>query len=109
MLSLARVLAAPPKLLIADEMSLGLAPLRVNLVFESLEKARDEGVTVLLIEQFVERALGFADDAVILRHGLVGWRGRARSNTSSSTPKAGGKRRSATTGGSSRSASPKGG
>jgi branched-chain amino acid transport system ATP-binding protein len=77
MLSLARVLAAPPKLLIADEMSLGLAPLMVNLVFESLEKARDEGVTVLLIEQFVERALGFADDAVILRHGLVGWRGRA--------------------------------
>jgi branched-chain amino acid transport system ATP-binding protein len=77
MLSLARVLAAPPKLLIADEMSLGLAPLLVDLVFESLAKARDEGVTVLLIEQFVERALGFADDAVILRHGLVGWRGPA--------------------------------
>jgi ABC-type branched-subunit amino acid transport system ATPase component len=78
MLSLARVLAAPPKLLIADEMSLGLAPLLVDLVFESLAKARDEGVTVLLIEQFVERALGFADEAVILRHGLVGWRGHAR-------------------------------
>ena len=58
MLTLARVLAAPPKLLIADEMSLGLAPLMVDLVFESLVKARDEGVTVLLIEQFVERALG---------------------------------------------------
>ena len=78
MLSLARVLAAPPMLLIADEMSLGLAPLMVDLVFQSLERARDEGVTVLLIEQFVERALGFADDAVILRHGLVGWRGHAR-------------------------------
>jgi branched-chain amino acid transport system ATP-binding protein len=78
MLSLARVLAAPPKLLIADEMSLGLAPLLVDLVFQSLERARDEGVTVLLIEQFVERALGFADEAVILRHGLVGWRGHAR-------------------------------
>jgi branched-chain amino acid transport system ATP-binding protein len=77
MLSLARVLAAPPKLLIADEMSLGLAPLMVDLVFQSLERARDEGVTVVLIEQFVERALGFADEAVILRHGLVGWRGRA--------------------------------
>jgi len=77
MLSLARVLAAPPKLLIADEMSLGLAPLMVDLVFESLRKARDEGVTVLLIEQFVERALGFADEAVILRHGLVGWRGHS--------------------------------
>ncbi len=78
MLSLARVLAAPPKLLIADEMSLGLAPLLVDLVFQSLERARAEGVTVLLIEQFVERALGFADEAVILRHGLVGWRGHAR-------------------------------
>ena len=77
MLSLARVLAAAPKLLIADEMSLGLAPLMVDLVFQSLQKARDEGVTVLLIEQFVERALGFADDAVILRHGLVGWHGHA--------------------------------
>jgi branched-chain amino acid transport system ATP-binding protein len=77
MLSLARVLAAPPKLLIADEMSLGLAPLMVDLVFESLERARNEGVTVLLIEQFVERALAFADQAVILRHGLVGWRGAA--------------------------------
>jgi branched-chain amino acid transport system ATP-binding protein len=78
MLSLARVLAAPPKLLIADEMSLGLAPLLVDLVFQSLEQAKTEGVTVLLIEQFVERALGFADEAVILRHGLVGWTGHAR-------------------------------
>ena len=77
MLALARVLAASPKLLIADEMSLGLAPRIVDLVFESLERARDEGITVLLIEQFVERALAFADEAVVLRHGLVGWRGAA--------------------------------
>jgi branched-chain amino acid transport system ATP-binding protein len=77
MLALARVLAASPTLLIADEMSLGLAPRIVDLVFESLTRARDEGVTVLLIEQFVERALGFADEAVVLRHGLVGWQGRA--------------------------------
>jgi branched-chain amino acid transport system ATP-binding protein len=77
MLSLARVLAASPKLLIADEMSLGLAPRIVDLVFDSLQRARDEGITVLLIEQFVERALGFADQAVVLRHGLVGWQGPA--------------------------------
>jgi branched-chain amino acid transport system ATP-binding protein len=77
MLALARVLAASPKLLIADEMSLGLAPRVVDLVFESLERAREDGVTVLLIEQFVERALGFADQAVVLRHGLVGWQGAA--------------------------------
>jgi branched-chain amino acid transport system ATP-binding protein len=78
MLALARVLAAPPKLLIADEMSLGLAPKLVDLVFESLAQAKAEGVTVLLIEQYVERALAFADEAVILRHGLVGWHGHAR-------------------------------
>ncbi len=77
MLSLARMLAAPPKLLIADEMSLGLAPRLVDLVFESLAKARDEGVTILLIEQYVERALALANDAVILRRGRVGWSGPA--------------------------------
>jgi branched-chain amino acid transport system ATP-binding protein len=75
MLSLARVLAAPPRVLIADEMSLGLAPRLVDLVFESLARARSEGVTVLLVEQYVERALAFADDAVILRQGEVVWRG----------------------------------
>ena len=79
MLALARVLAAPPKLLIADEMSLGLAPRLVDLVFDSLRRAQAEGVTVLLIEQYVERALGFADDAVILRRGRVAWHGTAAS------------------------------
>ena len=77
MLSLARVLAAPPRLLIADEMSLGLAPRLVDLVFDSLRRAREEGVTILLIEQYVERALSLADDAVILRRGRVAWRGPA--------------------------------
>jgi len=77
MLALARVLAAPPKLLIADEMSLGLAPMMVDLVFDSLARARSEGVTVLLIEQYVERALAFAEQAIILRRGRVAWRGRS--------------------------------
>jgi len=75
MLSLARVLAAPPRLLVADEMSLGLAPRMVDLVFDALIRARAEGVTVLLVEQYVERALAFADEAVILRRGRVAWRG----------------------------------
>ncbi len=78
MLSLARVLAAPPRLLVADEMSLGLAPRLVDLVFESLQKARQEGVAILLIEQYVERALALADEAAILRRGLVAWRGPAK-------------------------------
>jgi branched-chain amino acid transport system ATP-binding protein len=78
MLSLARVLAAPPRLLIADEMSLGLAPQLVDLVFDSLRTAQSEGVTILLVEQYVERALAFADDAVILRRGSVAWTGPAK-------------------------------
>lgn len=77
MLGLARVLAAPPRLLIADEMSLGLAPRLVDTIFDALTRARAEGVTVLLVEQYVERALAFADDAVILRRGEVAWKGRA--------------------------------
>jgi branched-chain amino acid transport system ATP-binding protein len=77
MLSLARVLAAPPKLLVADEMSLGLAPMMVDLVFESLGRAKAAGVTVLLVEQYVERALELADDAVVLRQGSVAWSGAA--------------------------------
>lgn len=77
MLSLARVLAAPPRLLIADEMSLGLAPRLVDLVFESLVRARDQGTAVLLIEQYVTRALDLADEAMILRRGRLAWRGPA--------------------------------
>jgi branched-chain amino acid transport system ATP-binding protein len=77
MLSLARVLAAPPKLLIADEMSLGLAPLMVDVVFESLDRAKAAGVTILLVEQYVERALALADDAIVLLQGAVAWSGAA--------------------------------
>lgn len=77
MLALARVLAAPPRLLIADEMSLGLAPKLVDVVFDGLQRARAHGVTVLLVEQYVDRALAFADDALVLRQGEVVWRGAA--------------------------------
>jgi branched-chain amino acid transport system ATP-binding protein len=77
MLALARALAVQPKVLIADEMSLGLAPLVVDLVFDGLDKARASGVTVLLIEQFVHRALELADYCIILSRGEVGWHGPA--------------------------------
>jgi branched-chain amino acid transport system ATP-binding protein len=77
MLALARALAVPPKLIIADEMSLGLAPLVVNAVFESIEQAAKSGVTIVLIEQFVHRALGLASQCVILKQGQVAWTGPA--------------------------------
>jgi branched-chain amino acid transport system ATP-binding protein len=75
MLALARALAVPPKLIIADEMSLGLAPLVVDFVFESIERAAQTGVTVVLIEQFVHRALGLASQCVILKQGSIAWTG----------------------------------
>jgi branched-chain amino acid transport system ATP-binding protein len=77
MLALARALAVSPKLVIADEMSLGLAPLMTESVFESLEQARRDGITIVLIEQFVHRALAMADSCVILTRGRVGWSGPA--------------------------------
>jgi branched-chain amino acid transport system ATP-binding protein len=77
MLALARALAVTPKLIIADEMSLGLAPLVTDAVFEGLEQARSSGIAVVLIEQFVHRALGLADRCVILTRGRVGWSGPA--------------------------------
>jgi len=77
MLSLARWLAVSPRLLIADELSLGLAPKVIETVFESLAAARAMGITVILIEQFVHRALEFADHALILRTGRIVWSGDA--------------------------------
>ena len=75
MLALARALAVPPKLIIADEMSLGLAPLVVDFVFENIQRAAESGVTIVLIEQFIHRALGLADRCVILKQGSVAWTG----------------------------------
>jgi branched-chain amino acid transport system ATP-binding protein len=77
MLALARALAVDPKMVIADEMSLGLAPLVVDTVFDGLDRARKTGITVLLIEQFIHRALELADHCVILSRGHVGWSGTA--------------------------------
>jgi len=77
MLGLARALAVRPRVIIADEMSLGLAPIVVERVFESVRLIRDEGITVVVIEQFVHRALSVADQCVILTRGRVGWAGRA--------------------------------
>jgi branched-chain amino acid transport system ATP-binding protein len=79
MLSLARALATSPKLVVADEMSLGLAPKMVDLVFESLDRARAAGVTVIMIEQYIHRALAFADDCLVLQRGEVAWAGPAAS------------------------------
>jgi branched-chain amino acid transport system ATP-binding protein len=77
MLSLARGLAVGPKLLIADEMSLGLAPKLVDTVFETLDRLKSTGATIILIEQFIHRALAFADQCVVLSRGTLAWSGPA--------------------------------
>jgi branched-chain amino acid transport system ATP-binding protein len=77
MLALARAFSISPKLIIADELSLGLAPTVTETVFHSLEEARRSGITIVLSEQFVHRALSMADSCVILTRGRVGWSGPA--------------------------------
>lgn len=75
MLSLARVLVERPRLLIADELSLGLAPLVVEEVYATLGQIRDAGTTLLIVEQHVHHALAIADDAIVLVKGEVAYAG----------------------------------
>ncbi|MCS7175684.1 ABC transporter ATP-binding protein [Pseudothermotoga sp.] len=71
MLALARGLMSRPKLLMLDEPSLGLAPLLVKEVFQVIQKIREEGVTVLLIEQNALGALKIADYGYVLETGRI--------------------------------------
>ncbi len=70
-LAIARALLSRPQLLLLDEPSLGLAPVLIDVVFDALEELRNEGVTILLVEQNAARAVEFADRAYILRTGRV--------------------------------------
>lgn len=71
MLALARVLAVPPRLLVVDELSLGLAPRVVDDVYRALREIRDAGTSLLVIEQQLPRALELAEQVVVLRKGRV--------------------------------------
>ena len=70
-LAIARALMSEPTLLLLDEPSLGLAPIIVGRVFDLVERLRDEGVTILLVEQNVHRALEVADRAYVLTVGTI--------------------------------------
>ncbi|MFB6267090.1 MAG: ABC transporter ATP-binding protein [Halodesulfurarchaeum sp.] len=71
MLSMARGLMTDPELLILDEPSLGLMPELVDAVFEIIERIVEEGVTVLLVEQNVQKSLDIADRGYVLENGEV--------------------------------------
>ena len=78
MLAVARGLMAAPRLLMMDEPSLGLAPVIVEQLYARFDALRSEGLTVLIVEQYVEVALGFADRAYVLDKGTVALHGTAR-------------------------------
>ena len=71
MLAIGRALMSRPRLLLLDEPSLGLAPIIVGQIFDLLARLRDDGVTILLVEQNVRRSLEIADRAYILVNGRI--------------------------------------
>ncbi len=77
MLAIARALMARPKLVMMDEPSMGLAPLIVRDIFGIITRLRDEGNTVLLVEQNAKAALGIADRAYVLETGRIILQGQA--------------------------------
>ena len=78
MLSLARALARKPRVLLADELSMGLAPLIVKRLLEAVRAAADnQGTAVLLVEQHVRKALVYADRAYVMRRGRIELSGKA--------------------------------
>jgi branched-chain amino acid transport system ATP-binding protein len=77
MLAIGRALMAEPKLLLVDELSLGLMPKMVDLCFDALAALRREGLTVVLVEQNTTRALEIADTVCVLASGSVVFSGPA--------------------------------
>jgi branched-chain amino acid transport system ATP-binding protein len=77
MLAIGRALLSRPKLLLLDEPSLGLAPLVVKQVYDAIYALRREGLTVLVVEQSVNRALNAADRAYVMSGGAIAMVGRS--------------------------------
>lgn len=71
MLAMGRALMSRPRLICMDEPSMGLSPLLVETVFETIKRVREEGVTVLLVEQNASMALGLADRGYVLQTGKI--------------------------------------
>ena len=77
MLALVRTFASEPKIVVVDEASLGLAPIVVDRIFDTLAQIASTGVAILLVEQYVTRALALADAACLLNRGELVFSGSA--------------------------------
>ena len=77
MLAIGRALMTRPRLVMIDELSLGLMPKVIDLCYQALRRLREDGMTVLLVEQNTERALAVADDICVLESGRAVWQGSA--------------------------------
>ncbi|HSM92129.1 MAG TPA: ABC transporter ATP-binding protein [Anaeromyxobacteraceae bacterium] len=71
MLAIGRALMARPKVMLLDEPSMGLAPVVVQEVFRTIRRLKDEGMTLLLVEQFARTALEVADQAYVMERGRI--------------------------------------
>jgi branched-chain amino acid transport system ATP-binding protein len=76
MLAIARALMSEPRLLLLDEPSLGLAPLIIRDIFNTIRALRETGLTILLVEQMANQALGVADRAYVLETGRITLQGK---------------------------------
>ena len=78
MVAIGRGLMARPKLLMLDEPSLGLAPILIKDIFQTVRKIADQGTTVLLVEQDVKHSLSLSDRGYVLEHGRIAMEGPAK-------------------------------
>jgi len=78
MVAIGRGIMAKPKLLMLDEPSLGLAPILIKSIFETVRKIADQGTTVLLVEQDVKHSLSLSDRGYVLEHGRIAMEGSAK-------------------------------
>ena len=75
MLAIGRALMARPKVMLLDEPSMGLAPVIVQEVFRTIQRLKETGITLLLVEQFARSALDVADYVYVMEHGRIALEG----------------------------------
>lgn len=75
MLAIGRALMSQPRLILFDEISLGLSPLVIKILYQTVKRINQEGMTVILVEQDVKRSLKTASSAYILQEGKVSLKG----------------------------------